>query len=208
MFVRAYLRVSTKEQDASRAKQQLEDFALENGLKIAAFYAENESGASLQRPVLFELIKEAHPGDILLVEQVNRLSRLKDSDWLSLKKSLNEKNIKVIALDLPTSWMMSRSDEFTESMFAALNNMMMDMLAAVARKDYLTRRNRAAQGVEKAKKANKYKGRTENKERNLLIRKHLTAGLSSWTEIGQLIGCSRGTIAKQAAILKSQIPAS
>jgi DNA invertase Pin-like site-specific DNA recombinase len=47
MFVRAYLRASTKEQDATRAKAQLEAFAAERDLKIAAFYIENESGASL-----------------------------------------------------------------------------------------------------------------------------------------------------------------
>jgi DNA invertase Pin-like site-specific DNA recombinase len=49
MFVRAYLRASTNEQDASRARQQLEAFAAEHGLRIAAFYIENESGAKLAR---------------------------------------------------------------------------------------------------------------------------------------------------------------
>ena len=56
MFVRAYLRASTKEQDASRAKADLEAFAHDRGLKIAAWYVENESGASLQRPELFKLL--------------------------------------------------------------------------------------------------------------------------------------------------------
>ena len=50
MFVRAYLRASTSEQDANRAKDQLKAFAAERGLKIAACYTENESGAKLARP--------------------------------------------------------------------------------------------------------------------------------------------------------------
>jgi len=98
---------------------------------------------------------------------------------------------------------MTKSDDFTESIFSAINGMMLDMLAAVARKDYLSRRERAAQGIEKAKLAGKYKGRKEDSERNQLIQKLLKSGDSSWSEIMKLIGCSRGTLAKQAAILKA-----
>jgi DNA invertase Pin-like site-specific DNA recombinase len=203
MFVRAYLRASTKEQDATRAKAQLEAFAAERGLTIAKFYTENESGASLQRPKLFELIEDATKGDILLIEQVDRLSRLNEADWDALKTALKEKQIKVVALDLPTSWMMTATDETTSRMFSAINDMMLDMLAAIARKDYTTRRDRAAQGVQKAKAAGKYQGRIEDTERNALIQRHLKAGQSSWNEIMELVGCSRGTIAKQAALLKA-----
>lgn len=206
MFVRAYLRASHISQDALRAKSQLEAFAAERSLKIAAFYVENESGASLKRPALFELIAEATEGDILLIEQVDRLSRLNESDWNLLKQALNEKQIKVVALDLPTSWMMAApADEFTARMFASINSMMLDMLAAVSRKDYLTRRDRSAQGIAKAKKEGKYKGRIEDTERNQQIQKQLKSGLSSWNEIQALFGCSRGTVAKQAAILKGAI---
>lgn len=81
MFVRAYLRASTKEQDANRAKTDLLSFAKERGLKIAASYVENESGAFLQRPELFRLLSDSQPGDILLIEQVDRLSRLNAEDW-------------------------------------------------------------------------------------------------------------------------------
>ena len=48
MFIRAYLRASTKDQDANRAKDELIVFAREHGHKIAAFYTENESGAMLR----------------------------------------------------------------------------------------------------------------------------------------------------------------
>lgn len=205
MFVGAYLRASTKEHDATRAKAQLEAFATERGLHIAKFYVENESGAALQRPELFELMEDASKGDILLIEQVDRLSRLNEADWDTLKTKLKEKQINVVALDLPTSWIMAApADEFTGRMFAANNDRMLDMLAAIASKDYTTRRERAAQGVQKAKAAGKYQGRKEDADRNALIQRHLKAGQSSWAEIMELVGCSRGTVAKQAAILKAE----
>src|SRR6516225_10284645 len=43
-------------------------------------YLGNESGAKLARPELFRMPADAHPGDVLLVEQVDRLSRLGTAD--------------------------------------------------------------------------------------------------------------------------------
>lgn len=60
-------------------------------------------------------------------------------------------------------------DEFTGRLFDAINNMLLDMLAAVARKDYEDRRRRQAQGQAKAKAEGKYKGRPEDTERNARI---------------------------------------
>lgn len=64
-------RASTEDQDASRAKDELEAFAKDRGATIASHYVENVIGASLQRPELFRLLKDCQPGDVLLVEQVD-----------------------------------------------------------------------------------------------------------------------------------------
>jgi DNA invertase Pin-like site-specific DNA recombinase len=199
MFVRAYLRASTEDQDAGRARADLEAFAKDHGLTIAATYVENESGASLARPELFRLLADARPGDVLLVEQVDRLSRLTASDWEKLKAELAARHVRVVALDLPTSWIMAKanSDDFTSRMFDAINGMMLDMLAAVARKDYEDRRRRQAQGQAKAKAEGRYRGRPEDAARNGGIATMLKAG-SSWSQIQAATGCSRATIAKVA----------
>jgi DNA invertase Pin-like site-specific DNA recombinase len=203
MFVRAYLRASTSEQDANRARSQLQSFACERGLTIAAWYIENESGAKLARPELFRLLADAHPGDILLVEQVDRLSRLTAEDWERLKSEMTMRRVRVVALDLPTSWMMATNagDEFTGRMFEAINGMLLDMLAAVARKDYVDRRRRQAQGQAKAKSEGRYKGRPEDSERNDGIARMLAGG-QSWGSIQGVTGCSRATIAKIAKRVK------
>jgi len=198
MLTRAYLRASTNEQDAARARHQVETFAAEHGLTIAATYLENESGAKLARPELFRLIADSKPGDVLLVEQVDRLSRLTDSDWRKLRAELDAKQIRVVALDLPTSWTLaSAGDDFAARMFAAVNAMMLDVLAAVARKDYEDRRRRQAQGQAKAKAEGKYRGRPEDAARNAGIAAMLK-GYVSWSNIQAATGCSRATIAKIA----------
>lgn len=197
MFLRAYLRASTTDQDANRAKADLVAFADERNLKIAAFYTENESGASLDRPELFRLLSDGQPGDVLLIEQVDRLSRLNSADWQKLKSEIRIKQIRVVALDLPTSWSMAseNSDDFTVRMFDAINNMLLDMIAAIARKDYDDRRRRQKQGIVKAKAAGKYKGRPENKPRNAALLKMLESG-QSWNSIIAATGCSRSTLSK------------
>ena len=45
----------------------------------------------------------------------------------------------------------NNADEFTSRMFEAINGMLLDVLAAVARKDYDDRRRRQAQGIAKMK---------------------------------------------------------
>lgn len=199
MFVRAYLRASTKEQDAKRAKADLKKFAKEKGLAIAATYLENESGASLQRPELFRLLSDCQPGDILLIEQVDRLSRLNGMDWDRLKREIDDRKVRVVALDLPTSHMMmaSTADEFTGRMFGAINGMMLDMLAAIARKDYEDRRRRQAQGIQKARASGMYRGRPEDAKRNAAIVRMLRDG-QSWNSIVSATGCSRSTLSRLA----------
>lgn len=202
MFVRAYLRASTDEQDATRARGQLDAFVKERGLVIAATYVENESGAKLARPELFRLLRDSHPGDVLLIEQVDRLSRLTASDWQRLRADIEARQVRVVALDLPTSWTLAApSDEFTARVFQAINGMMLDVLAAVARKDYEDRRRRQAEGQAKAKAAGAYKGRQEDTARNQGIAAMLTAG-SSWSQIEATTECSRAHIAKIARRLR------
>jgi DNA invertase Pin-like site-specific DNA recombinase len=198
MHARAYLRASTVQQDASRAREMVEAFAAERGLPIVGTYVENESGAKLARPELFRLIADSRPGDVLLIEQVDRLSRLTEGDWRKLRAELDSKQIRVVALDLPTSWQLAApGDEFTSRMFAAVNGMMLDVLAAVARKDYDDRRRRQAQGIAKARAEGAYRGRPEDTARNAGIASMLRSGLS-WTAIQAATGCSRATIAKIA----------
>ena len=135
---------------------------------------------------------------MLLVEQVDRLSRLTSSDWIKLLNLIDAKQVRVVALDLPTSWILAApTDEFTGRMFAAVNAMMLDVLAAVARKDYEDRRRRGAEGTAKAKAAGLYMGRPENKTRNAAILSLLRYG-RSWRDIMDATGCSRTLLAKIA----------
>lgn len=208
MFIRAYLRASTKEQDASRARKQLEDFAADRGWRIAATYTENVSGSSLQRPELFRLLADCQNGDVLLVEQVDRLSRLTTADWEKLKDEIRRRHVRVVALDLPTSWSMvtENRDDIQSRILDAVNAMMLDMLAAIARKDYEDRRRRQADGIRTAKEKGLYRGRPENTERNRAILTMLRSG-QTWNDIVKATGCSRSMLSRLNRRLKEEVSA-
>ncbi|MGE6193362.1 recombinase family protein [Stutzerimonas kunmingensis] len=198
MFVRAYLRASTSEQDASRARAALEQFAADHGQHIACEYLENESGAKADRPELLRLLKDAKKGDVLLVESIDRLSRLPAEDWQKLKTAIDSKGLRIVALDLPTSHQGiadTKGDEFTGRMLAAINSMLVDMMAAIARKDYEQRRERQAQGIAKAKEKGAYKGRPVDADLHKRVRELLAAGLGV-RATARHAGCSTTTVLK------------
>jgi len=172
MFIRAYLRASTEDQFADRAKEMLESFVQERGYKIASFYRENISGTKLDRPELGRLLMDSHHNDILLVEQIDRLTRLSNSDWMTLKKQIEHYELRIVSLDVPTSWQAlsdkepSQSDPITRAVISAINNMLIDLMAAMSHKDWLSRRQRQKQGIERAHTLGKYRGNQADLQRH------------------------------------------
>jgi DNA invertase Pin-like site-specific DNA recombinase len=89
--------------------------------------------------------------------------------------------------------MRTNTDEFTQRMLTAINSMMLDMLAAVARKDYEDRRRRQSEGIAKAKESGKYRG----KPKNQVLRRNIAALIRdgcSISEIVEHLKCSNKTV--------------
>ncbi|MFG6458113.1 recombinase family protein [Roseateles sp. BYS96W] len=158
--------------------------------------------ATLRRPELFKLLDHCHPGDVLLVEQVDRLSRLSVGDWDALKAAIKAKGVRVVALDLPTSHGAMRAapppadgeePDPTEVILKAVNAMLLDMLAVMARKGYTDRRRRQAEDIAKARTQGLYRGRQVDQKRHENILALLDAG-RTWGQVQELTGASRSTI--------------
>ncbi|MCO7217112.1 recombinase family protein [Halomonas sp. OfavH-34-E] len=202
MYVRGYLRASTDEQDATRARADLERFASDHGRDVVSWYIDNASGATTNRAELLRLLSDARPGDVLLVEAVDRLSRLSLDDWKKLRAQIDALGLRVVAIDLPTShaaMTAHQGDDFTARMLDAVNCMMLDVLAAVARKDYEDRRKRQRQGIARAKQEGKYQGRPKDDALRARIASLLGAtnpdgSLFSIRQIAKTLDCSPTTV--------------
>ena len=144
MTVRIYVRASTKDQDATRALADLVSFSTsydDNHID----YVEHFSGTKLDRPVLAKLLKDADQGDILLVESVDRLSRLSQDDFAILKQRIKDKGLRLVVADLPTTHKVSEG--MTGDILRVINDMLIDLLATMAKLDNDKRRERIKQGL-------------------------------------------------------------
>lgn len=198
MIAHLYLRASTKDQDAYRAKAAMEAFAADKGLSIADTYSENISGTKLNRPELMRLLDTSHTGEVLLCESVDRLSRLSQADWDVLKTTIKAKGLRLVIADLPTSHMMVEDKGITGQIMEVINNMLLDLMATMARLDQEKRVERIKQGIDKKKIDDpdwKPAGKSKNielwaKVRNLMT-KHATMTAD---EIATLAGCGVATV--------------
>ncbi|WP_201612144.1 recombinase family protein [Psychrobacter immobilis] len=144
MTVRIYVRASTRDQDAKRALTDLISFSKIYDESYVE-YIENYSGTKLDRPALNKLLDDAQQGDILLVESVDRLSRLSQGDFAVLKQRIKDKGLRLVVADLPTTHTINGG--MTGDILAVVNNMLIDLLATMAKLDNDKRRERIKQGL-------------------------------------------------------------
>ena len=193
MITRIYVRASTKEQDAERALDMLKSFAKQNFIA----YVENESGTKLDRPILNQLLNESEQGDVLLVESVDRLSRLTQDDFSELKQKIKAKGLKLVIYDLPTTHA-NVSDGMTGEILNVINSMLIDLLATMARLDNEKRKERIKQGL--ARSGYKPSGKKANKAKHIRIKQLLSQGTMTKQEIAKAVDVGIATIYRVAKV--------
>ena len=196
MTIRIYVRASTKEQDAERALAVLIQFSQNYGSEYVS-YIENESGTKLNRPILNQLLSESMPGDILMIESVDRLSRLQQADFEILKQQIKDKGLRLIVSDLPTTHMQLKHDDtITTSLLELINNMLIDLLATMARLDNEKRRERIIQGLQRS--GYKPTGKKANFAKHNRIKQLLAANNMTKEEIAKAVDCGIATVYRVA----------
>lgn len=189
----------------------IQQFVLERGHKIARYYRENISGTKLDRPELGRLLMDSHHNDILLVEQIDRLTRLSNRDSMTLKKQIEHHELRIVSLDVPTSWQAlsdkdpSQADPLTRAVISAINNMIIDLMAAMSHKDWLSRRQRQKQGIERAHTLGKYRGRQADRERHQKVRYYRQVKKLSIRETAEATGYSVSQICRIQALYKEKV---
>lgn len=93
-IARIYERVSTSEQDLTR-QAALESMARDNGFYIAGIYKEKASGAWANRPELLRMIADLQPGDVVIAEKIDRISRLPLPEAEKLITSIRKKGARL-----------------------------------------------------------------------------------------------------------------
>ncbi len=186
---RIYLRVSTIQQDLHR-QESIEEAARAAGYYIAGVYREKASGARADRPELLRMIADLQAGEVVIAENIDRISRLPLAEAEKLVASIRSKGARLSVPGLvDLSDLAAESDGVTKIVIESVQELLLRLALQMAREDYEVRKERQRQGVQRAKQQGKYQGRKANTD----IHRQIVALRQSATTIArtaEITGCS------------------
>ncbi|MEQ1601301.1 MAG: recombinase family protein [Methylophilaceae bacterium] len=199
---RIYMRVSTDAQDLAR-QEAIATSARAAGIYVAGIYREKASGARPDRPELLRMIADLQPGEVVIAEKIDRISRLPLIEAERLVESIRVKGAKLVVpgiVDL--SELAADADGVTKIVLESVQSMLLKVALQIARDDYEDRRERQRQGISLAKASGKYTGRKKDAsmhERIVALRQNHY----SIAKTAELAGCSESQVKRIWKIHKS-----
>ena len=184
------------------------EFAKVHDLAVAEIYSENFTGTKLDRPELMRLLSQAQPGDVLLVESVDRLSRMEPEDWAQLKLILQQKQLRLIVEDLPTTHRQA-DKSISGQLMAVINDMLLDLTATMARLSHQKRVERIRQALAN-KRAADPQWAPPGKQKNAKLWASIESLLEKFPEasadqISTLADCGVATVYRVKKQLKNKV---
>ena len=137
---RAYVRVSTIEQNEARQIKELEQH------NIDVWYQEKISGKNTDRPEFKKMMDESESGDVIYIHDFSRLAR-STKDLLDIVETLNNRGIHLV----------SNKENIDTS--TATGKLMLTMIGAINEFERVNMLERQREGIEIAKSSGKYNGR-------------------------------------------------
>lgn len=200
---RVYLRVSTDEQDLERQERVVAD-ARAAGYYVAAVYREKASGARADRPELIRMMGDLQPGEVVVAEKIDRISRLPLAEAERLVSAIRAKGARLAVpgiVDL--SELVAGSAGVAHIVLEAVQDMLLRVALQTARDDYENRRERQRQGIEIARREGRYTGRKADVAQHKRILALREAGMSM-AKTAELAGCSPPQVKRVTALNRSK----
>ena len=192
-IARVYLRVSTDGQDLAR-QERLIDEARTAGYYVAGVYREKASGARADRPELLRMIDDLQPGEIVIAEKIDRISRLPLDEAERLVATIRDKGATLaIPGIVDLTEISAASQGVAKVVLESVQDMLLRVALQMARDDYEDRRQRQEQGIALAREQGKYRGRRPDKalhDRVVAFRR----GGYSIAETARLADCSQSQV--------------
>ena len=151
------------------------------------------------------LKRPLQPGEVVIAEKIDRISRLPLPEAEALIAAIQAKGARLAVpgvVDL--SELATATEGVPKIVLQAVQDMLLKLALQIARDDYEDRRERQRQGIELAKAAGRYAGRktdTLMHERILALR----SGGNSIAETAKLAGCSTSQVKRVCAMEKTPL---
>lgn len=142
-----YARVSSTEQNLGRQIERLEEAGCDK------IFSEKKSGKSKNRPELKKMIEYIREGDIVVITELDRLSRKYDDSTYIMNK-IQDKGATLEILNLPSTQGIEN-----ESLRKLINNIIIELYKYQAELERDNIKQKQAEGIALAKEQDKYKGR-------------------------------------------------
>ena len=152
-IARIYLRVSTDEQDLTR-QTEIAQSTRTAGYYVAGVYREKASGARADRPELLRMIADLQPGEVVVAEKIDRISRLPLAEAEKLVASIRSKGAKLAVPGLvDLSDLAAETDGVARIVLESVQELLLKLALQMARDDYETRRERQRQATRHVQRA-------------------------------------------------------
>lgn len=136
------------------------------------------------------MIADLQPGEVVIAEKIDRISRLPLAEAEQLVNSIRTKGAKLAVPGLvDLSDLAGDADGIAKIVLQSVQDLLLKLALQMAREDYETRRDRQRQGIQIAKAAKKYTGRTPDIEAHERIVAFRAAG-QTIKRTAELAGCS------------------
>ncbi|WP_375429406.1 recombinase family protein [uncultured Sphingomonas sp.] len=196
---RVYLRVSTDEQDLERQERIVAD-ARAAGYYVAAVYREKASGARADRPELIRMVYDLQPGEVVVAEKIDRISRLPLAEAERLVDAIRAKGARLAVPGIiDMSELVKGSAGVARIVLEAVQDMLLRVALQTARDDYEDRRERQRQGIDIAKREGRYTGRKADHAQHRRIIALREAGMSI-AKTAELAPCSPAQVKRVMAL--------
>ena len=139
----AYVRVSSKDQNAERQLIAVTEY----GVESKNIYVDKQSGKDFNRPAYKKLLKKLKPTDVLVIKSIDRLGRNYTEiieQWRFLTK---EKNVPIKVIDMPI--LNQVNNDLTGQLIA---DIVLQLLSYVAQTEREFIKQRQAEGIAAAQK--------------------------------------------------------
>lgn len=185
-MIYAYLRVSSTDQNLDRQLEAVKNYRPE--LEDENIFADKQTGKNFEREEYQKLKSILKKGDELIIKELDRLGRNKDAVKEEMKW-FKDNGIAVRILDVPSTLIDFQGQDWIADM---VNNIIIEVLAAMAEQERLKIKKRQKEGIAIAKAKGVRFGRPKKElfEFEKFLKKQ-KEGLISITQACKELGISR-----------------
>lgn len=211
-MIYGYVRVSTAEQNLDRQYKAIEDYCNSNNInfKDVVIFADKMSGKDLNRKQYQALRSVIKRNDTLILKELDRLGRNKEDikNELDYYKMLG---VRVKILNIPTT--LIDLPQGQEWVFEMINNILIEVLGAIAEEERIKIKARQKEGIEAALKKGVKFGREKKSVDNLpdnfvkiyrRLKSKSKKGTLTSEEAAAILGVSRMTLHRWIKIYESE----